>query len=115
MSIMCHITFVALLGLAACDTAPVTVAPVTFTQMSAENLSLFEPMGNRGDWGAVTRVVGAEGKGIHRLSRTTPGYAETERTKLVRDCVLSWGGTVLVAERTTFEDGDVGLLVTCSK
>ncbi len=115
MSNRYYFAFLAVLGLAACDTAPPTIAPVTFTQVSAANAALFEPLGERKGWGAISRAEEAENRGIHRLIRIGPDAEEEQRAKVVRQCVLSFGGTVLAAERTTFADGDVGLLVTCSQ
>lgn len=115
MSIKHHLTFITLLGLAACDTAPTTVEPVKFTQVSAANLPFFEKLGDRSGWGYVGRTERAEGNAMHRLIRIAPEGVEEQRTKMTRDCVLSRGGKVLAAERTTFADGDAGLLVTCSQ
>ncbi|MDF1727843.1 MAG: hypothetical protein P1U53_08840 [Sulfitobacter sp.] len=104
-----------LLVVTACDTAPTTVAPVTFTQMSAENVARFDAIPDRGGFDFTSRAERAEGTGVHRMVRVAPEGIEDQQRRLVRQCILSYGGTVIAAERTEFADGDIGLLLTCSQ
>ena len=99
--------------LAACE--PINFEPVAFVPASGANMALFAELPARKGWPVYILNRRAEGRARHRLKRVEMSFAGTDGIDMQSECVRSHGGAIIAAQRTTFADGDVGLLVTCTK
>jgi hypothetical protein len=98
--------------LAACE--PATFEPVPLTAATPEFVPLISDLSPRGGFDTTTLKKRADGGGRHLMRRYSASAVGDRQTELQAECVRSAGGTIIRAQRMTFPEGDVGVLVTCS-